>query len=68
MAIKLATIPLYLYGMYSIKIPDQYKNDIRYYDPVMVAIQSEWYLVPFAKRLPVFLSVSRCCSRGNALS
>ena len=29
MAIELATIPLYLFGMYSIKIPDQYVNDPR---------------------------------------
>jgi len=41
MAIELATIPLYLYGMYSIKVPEQYKNDIRYYDPIMGAIRSE---------------------------
>ena len=39
MAIELATIPLYLFGMYSIKIPDQYKNDPRYYDPVIGAIR-----------------------------
>jgi len=51
MAIELATIPLYLYGMYSIKKPDQYKNDSRYYDPVMGAIRSEWYIAPFSKRL-----------------
>ena len=38
MAIKLATIPLYLFGMYSIKVPDQYVNDPRYYDPVIGAI------------------------------
>jgi len=40
MAIELATIPLYLFGMYSIKIPDQYANDPRYYDPVIAAIRS----------------------------
>jgi len=68
MAIELATIPLYLYGMYSIKIPDQYKNDIRYYDPVMGAIRSEWYIVPFAERLLMFLPLFRRCSRGNASS
>ena len=39
MAIELATIPLYLFGMYSIKIPDQYANDPRYYDPVIGAIR-----------------------------
>ena len=39
MAIELATIPLYLFGMYSIKIPDQYVNDPRYYDPVIGAIR-----------------------------
>jgi hypothetical protein len=40
MAIELATIPLYLFGMYSIKIPEQYVNDPRYYDPVIGAIRS----------------------------
>jgi hypothetical protein len=39
MAIELATIPLYLFGMYSIKIPAQYANDPRYYDPVIGAIR-----------------------------
>jgi hypothetical protein len=39
MAIELATIPLYLFGMYSVKIPDQYANDPRYYDPVIGAIR-----------------------------
>ena len=39
MAIELATIPLYLFGMYSVKIPDQYVNDPRYYDPVIGAIR-----------------------------
>lgn len=39
MAIELATIPLYLFGMYSIKIPEQYVNDPRYYDPVIGAIR-----------------------------
>jgi Ferritin-like len=39
MAIELATIPLYLFGMYSIKIPDQYVDDPRYYDPVIGAIR-----------------------------
>uniref|UniRef100_A0A8H8CET3 Iminophenyl-pyruvate dimer synthase domain-containing protein n=1 Tax=Psilocybe cubensis TaxID=181762 RepID=A0A8H8CET3_PSICU len=39
MAIELATIPLYLFGMYSVKIPDEYANDPRYYDPVIGAIR-----------------------------
>ena len=39
MAIELATIPLYLFGMYSIKIPAQFANDPRYYDPVIGAIR-----------------------------
>ena len=39
MAIELATIPLYLFGMYSIKIPAQYLNDPRYYDPIIGAIR-----------------------------
>lgn len=38
MAIELATIPLYLFAMYSVKIPKQYANDPRYYDPVIGAI------------------------------
>ncbi|KAF8868017.1 ferritin-like-domain-containing protein [Gymnopilus junonius] len=39
MSIELATIPLYLFGMYSIKIPDQFVNDPRYYDPIIAAIR-----------------------------
>ena len=39
MEIELATIPLYLFGMYSIKIPAQYVNDPRYYDPDIGAIR-----------------------------
>ena len=39
MAIELATIPLYLFGMYSVKIPEQYANDPRHYDPVIGAIR-----------------------------
>ena len=34
MGIELATIPLYLFGMYNIKIPAQYANDPRYNAPV----------------------------------
>ena len=37
--IELSTIPLYLFGMYSIKIPAQYAKDPRYYDPVIGAIR-----------------------------
>jgi len=47
MAIELATIPLYLFGMYSIKIPDQYVNDPRYYDPVIGAIRGPLSLIFF---------------------
>jgi hypothetical protein len=39
MAIELATIPLYLFGMYSIKTPAQYARDPRYYDPIIAAIR-----------------------------
>ena len=40
MEIELTTIPLYLFAMYSIKIPAQYVNDPRYYDPISGAILS----------------------------
>ena len=39
MAIELATIPLYLFGMYSVKIPEKHKNDLLYRDPVIGAIR-----------------------------
>ena len=39
MAIELVTIPLYLFAMYSVNIPDQYVNDPGYHDPVMGAIR-----------------------------
>jgi hypothetical protein len=38
-AIELATIPLYLFGMYSVKIPKEYENDLLYRDPVIGAIR-----------------------------
>lgn len=41
MAIELATIPLYLFGMYSIKTPKKYVRDPRYYDPIIGAIRGE---------------------------
>jgi len=63
MAIELATIPLYLFGMYSIKIPDQYANDPRYYDPVIAAIRSSY---TFIGRLSFLLIFHRCSLRGNA--
>lgn len=44
MAIELATIPLYLFGMYSIKTPAQYARDPRYYDPIIAAIRGEHFL------------------------
>ena len=55
MAIELATIPLYLFGMYSIKVPDQYVNDPRYYDPVIGAIRGPLSL----KLLSLFLLLNR---------
>jgi hypothetical protein len=65
MAIELATIPLYLFGMYSVKIPDQYANDPRYYDPVMAAIRGSYSPL---HRLPIPLILRRCGCRGNAPS
>jgi hypothetical protein len=41
MAIELATIPLYLFAMYSIKTPAQYARDPRYYDPIIAAIRGK---------------------------
>ncbi|KAI9511270.1 ferritin-like-domain-containing protein [Russula earlei] len=40
MAVELSTIPLYLYGMYSIKTPNAYINDPRYHDPIISLIHS----------------------------
>lgn len=40
--VELSTIPLYLFGMYSVQIPKEYSNDPRYDDPVIVAVKSEW--------------------------
>ena len=61
MAIELATIPLYLFGMYSIKIPDQYVNDPRYYDPVIGAIRglSSFLFFCVVNLPPIYFY--RCC-------
>ena len=39
MAVELCTIPLYLFGMYSVKTPEIYVNDPRYYDPIVGAVR-----------------------------
>lgn len=39
MAVELSTIPLYLFAMYSVKTPEKYINDPRYYDPIVGAIR-----------------------------
>jgi hypothetical protein len=39
MAVELSTIPLYLFGMYTVKIPKPYVNDPRYYDPIIGAVR-----------------------------
>jgi Ferritin-like len=40
MAVELSTIPLYLFGMYSVQTPKEYVNDPRYYNPITGAIRS----------------------------
>jgi hypothetical protein len=39
MAVELSTIPLYLFSMYSVKTPEKYINDPRYYDSIVGAIR-----------------------------
>lgn len=39
MAVELSTIPLYLFAMYTVKIPEEYQNDPRYQDPVINAVK-----------------------------
>jgi len=39
MAVELSTIPLYLFGMYTVKTPKAYVNDPRYYDPIVGAVR-----------------------------
>jgi len=41
MAVELSTIPLYLFKMYTVKIPKAYVNDPRYYDPIVGVIAEE---------------------------
>ncbi|KAF9002772.1 ferritin-like-domain-containing protein [Cyathus striatus] len=41
MAIELATIPLYLFAMYSVKTPQPYVRDPRYYDPIVGVLAEE---------------------------
>ena len=41
MQVELFTIPLYLFGMYSVKIPDMDQNDPRYVDPVISAVKGK---------------------------
>jgi hypothetical protein len=40
MAVELCSIPLYLAGMYSVRIPADKVNDPRYYDPVIGAVRN----------------------------
>jgi hypothetical protein len=40
-AVELSTIPLYLFGQYTVKIPKGYANDPRYVDPVISAVKGE---------------------------
>lgn len=39
MAVELSTIPLYLFGMYTVATPENFANDPRYYDPIMAAVR-----------------------------
>jgi len=39
-AVELSTIPLYLYGMYSVQTPQAYINDPRYYNPIVGTVRS----------------------------
>jgi hypothetical protein len=39
-AVELCTIPLYLFGMYSVQTPKEYANDPRYYNPITGAVRS----------------------------
>jgi hypothetical protein len=41
MQVELSTIPLYLFGMYSVKTPQAYVNDPRYYDPIIGSVRGE---------------------------
>jgi hypothetical protein len=45
MAIELSTIPLYLYAMYSIKLPADKVKDPRFWDPVTNAIRGALRLI-----------------------
>jgi hypothetical protein len=42
MAVELSTIPLYLFAMYTVKTPQAYVNDPRYYNPITGAVRSAW--------------------------
>ena len=63
MEIELATIPLYLFGMYSIKIPAQYANDQSHYDPVIGVIRGPLSFLFVLKLLPS-IYFYRCCWWG----
>ena len=52
MEIKLVTNPLYLFGMYSIKIPAQYANNPRHYNPIISAIRGLSSFLFVLKLLP----------------
>ena len=69
MAVELSTIPLYLFGMYSVQTPKEYVNDPRYYNPITGAIRSTFdsirIYLSFDTNVSFFLFV-RCCRRRNA--
>lgn len=38
--VELSTIPLYLFGMYTVKIPDEFKRDTKHIHPIISAVRS----------------------------
>lgn len=61
MAVELSTIPLYLFGQYTVKIPKEYASDPRYVDPVISAVKGEetnFYAI--APLTPPRILKSRC--------
>lgn len=43
--VELSTIPLYLFAMYSIKIPDEFERDPKHIHPVINAVRSKYPLL-----------------------
>lgn len=67
MAVELSTIPLYLFAMYSVKTPNAFVNDPRYYDPIVGAVRGALVILAWSTGCyNVLVNYRGCCRRDVA--